>query len=210
MSWSNALATYVTHPERFEKDGVVLFYDDEVSIIHDGFGKSSFHLLILPRDPQLTKKHPATGLTPHWKNVFETYVEWCSNYIYDHFIAKYDILSLPNSASSQNKNAFITHFIQVGIHSAPSMSNLHIHVLTKDFHSMRLKNKKHYNSFNTRFFISWDQLPLKKVPDKYEMEQNVIKKSDLICCYCGKNFTNKFSQLKQHLEVEFNNHFTAK
>ena len=55
------------------------------------------------------------------------------------------------------------------------MKNLHVHVITKDFHSIKLKNKKHYNSFNTSFFIEYDQLPLDTIPDKEEMEDNVIK-----------------------------------
>lgn len=209
MSWSQALSPFILHPERYEKD-LVLYYDDVVTIIQDGFAKSTNHLLILPRDPKLTKKHPTTGVTEHLKNVLQTYVDWCGNYIYDHFTERYDILSSDANLSISKRNDFIKNFIQVGVHSVPSMSNLHVHVLTRDFHSDRLKNKKHYNSFNTTFFVQWDQLPLHSIPDKLEMENVVIKKSDLICCYCNMNFSNKFSQLKKHLNDEFNSHFKPK
>lgn len=35
---------------------------------------------------------------------------------------------------------------------APSMRQLHLHVISQDFDSKHLKNKKHWNSFNTAFF----------------------------------------------------------
>lgn len=49
--------------------------------------------------------------------------------------------------------SFKKSFIKVGVHSTPSMSNLHIHVLTKDMNLPWMKNKKHYNSFCTDFFV---------------------------------------------------------
>jgi aprataxin len=39
-------------------------------------------------------------------------------------------------------------FLQV-----PSMRQLHLHVISQDFHSANLKNKKHWNSFTTAFFL---------------------------------------------------------
>ena len=32
------------------------------------------------------------------------------------------------------------------------MRQLHLHVISQDFESIHLKNKKHWNSFNTAFF----------------------------------------------------------
>lgn len=39
-------------------------------------------------------------------------------------------------------------FVQV-----PSMQQLHLHVISQDFDSIHLKNKKHWNSFTTPFFL---------------------------------------------------------
>uniref|UniRef100_A0A915IJX4 Aprataxin n=1 Tax=Romanomermis culicivorax TaxID=13658 RepID=A0A915IJX4_ROMCU len=39
-----------------------------------------------------------------------------------------------------------------GFHARPSLSRLHLHVISQDFDSPCLKNKKHWNSFNTEFF----------------------------------------------------------
>ncbi|KAK1421712.1 hypothetical protein QVD17_24264 [Tagetes erecta] len=41
---------------------------------------------------------------------------------------------------------------RLGYHSAPSMRQLHLHVISQDFDSKHLKNKKHWNSFNSPFF----------------------------------------------------------
>ncbi|KAK5779987.1 DNA 5'-adenosine monophosphate hydrolase PWA37_001639 [Arxiozyma heterogenica] len=206
MSWSYALSPYILHPETFDEN-IVIYFDDKATIITDQFNKSEYHLLILPRDPELTKKHPSIAINIELKNnILQKYIIWCQNYIYESFVGKFEILT--NDLT--DKNSFINNFIKVGVHSAPSMKNLHIHVITKDFHSMKLKNKKHYNSFNTSFFIEYDQLPLDTIPDKEEIEDNAIKKSDLICSYCHKNFGNKFSQLKKHLDIEFNDHFKIK
>lgn len=41
----------------------------------------------------------------------------------------------------------VSTFLQV-----PSMRQLHLHIISQDFDSMSLKNKKHWNSFTTSFF----------------------------------------------------------
>lgn len=45
---------------------------------------------------------------------------------------------------------------KVGFHMKPSMHRLHLHVLSKDFVSDRLKHKLHWNSFNTDFFMPFE------------------------------------------------------
>lgn len=42
---------------------------------------------------------------------------------------------------------------KIGYHAEPSMQQVHLHVISTDFHSPALKNKKHWNSFTTEFFI---------------------------------------------------------
>lgn len=198
MSWSNALEPYISNPSKFYPH-TVIYFDEQVTVIHDSFPKSKFHLLCLPRSKKLTKEHPTTALTDPIKDKLQYAIDWCIQYITDGFNKIYKC-----GPPVDEK------FVQIGVHSVPSMNNLHIHILTKDFQSVRLKNKKHYNSFNTPFFISWDDLPLPKVPEKSITERENIKEHDLICCYCGENFTNKFSQLKNHLDIEFNKKFSKR
>jgi hypothetical protein len=41
-----------------------------------------------------------------------------------------------------------------GFHAVPSLRLLHLHVVSSDLDSPALKNKKHWNSFATPFFVS--------------------------------------------------------
>ena len=85
---------------------------------------------------------------------------------------KFEILSRDLSS----KDYFINIFLKVGVRSVPLIKkNLYIHVITKDFHSIKLKNKKQYNSFNTRLLIKYYQLPLDVLPDKEKREGDVKK-----------------------------------
>lgn len=212
MSWKFALEPYIKNPGGFESDEVI-FYDDKVVIIRDKFAKSVCHLLVLIRDPQLTRQHPTTALTLKVQNDLDQYIDRAQDYAYKDFTSRYKPLKLDPFFGSDDefndKYSFIDSFIQVGVHSVPSMANLHIHVMTKDLNSDRLKNKKHYNSFTTDFFVNWDKLPLDQVPDPKTTEEQYLKNHDLICQYCGQNFSNKFAKLRQHLTQEFDQHFRA-
>ena len=199
MSWRYALKNYVTSPETVNDD-TVTYFDDKVSIIRDSFPKSECHLLILPRTMQLSRSHPTKVIDAKFKNEFESYVNSAIDHIFRHFQEKFRIKKSDDDKDPcwddilKDKNKFVRNFVQVGIHSVPSMANLHIHVISKDFHSVRLKNKKHYNSFNTGFFISWDDLPLngKNLGTDKEIETTYLKEHDLLCFFNKLNLLLKF------------------
>jgi aprataxin len=46
--------------------------------------------------------------------------------------------------------------LRIGFHAVPSMSQLHLHLISTDFLGSGLKNKKHYNSFTTPFLVPID------------------------------------------------------
>jgi len=46
------------------------------------------------------------------------------------------------------------HQFRLGFHAVPSMSQVHLHVISQDFNSTCLKNKKHWNSFTTDYFVN--------------------------------------------------------
>ncbi len=50
--------------------------------------------------------------------------------------------------------------VRVGVHAHPSMSHLHVHVLSRDMHSANARHRKHYNSFTTPFFVPLADFPL--------------------------------------------------
>lgn len=79
------------------------------------------------------------------------------------------------------------------------MRQLHLHVISQDFDSSHLKNKKHWNSFNTTFFL--DSVDVIK-----ELEDigNVTLKNDkclvmeLRCHRCRSAHPN-IPRLKSHI-----------
>ncbi|KAK6120241.1 hypothetical protein DH2020_045932 [Rehmannia glutinosa] len=86
-----------------------------------------------------------------------------------------------------------------GYHSVPSMRQLHLHVISQDFNSSHLKNKKHWNSFNTPFFLDSVDV-IKEVEDV----GNIASKNDkflsmeLRCHRCRSAHPN-IPRLKSHI-----------
>lgn len=93
--------------------------------------------------------------------------------------------------------------IIAGVHAVPSMSHLHIHVLSRDMHSPSLKHRKHYNSFTTPFLVNLDDFPLPRDDPRRRTREEAYLRWDMRCWRCGRNFGNKFKELKAHLETEF-------
>ncbi|ORY36711.1 HIT-like protein [Rhizoclosmatium globosum] len=94
--------------------------------------------------------------------------------------------------------------LRAGFHAIPSMAHLHLHLISDDFISPALKNKKHWNSFTTPFFV-----PLDKVIDevtrngciKVDKEANEwLLKGPLVCHKCQQTLKN-IPDLKRHLEI---------
>lgn len=161
MSFRDAFQKYIDHPEKHD---IVQYYDDNVIIIKDSFPKAIRHLLVIPRNPKVSKTHPLDAFNRNYneytgEELYElvlSYVEKAKDMIID------ELFKVSNMKDKSQLGEFRNNFIRAGIHSIPSLSNLHIHVITQDFHSVRLKNKKHYNSFTTKFFVPFQELdPLK-------------------------------------------------
>jgi aprataxin len=93
--------------------------------------------------------------------------------------------------------------LMCGIHASPSMNHLHVHVLSVDRCSPCLKHRKHFNSFATPFFIELDDFPLARDDVRRHPGREGYLQRDLKCWRCGTNFGNKFAQLKDHLEQEY-------
>ncbi|KAJ3820052.1 HIT-like domain-containing protein [Lentinula raphanica] len=103
--------------------------------------------------------------------------------------------------------------IWIGFHSVPSMHHLHLHVISSDLCSERLKNKKHYNSFHPKlgFFLHVDDVLswFDSEPSYYEKmiqldhkEYEKLLKEDLVCWKCEASMKN-IPTLKAHLQEEW-------
>ncbi|KAG8800102.1 hypothetical protein FRC18_008114 [Serendipita sp. 400] len=121
--------------------------------------------------------------------------------------------------------------IWTGFHAVPSMEHLHMHIISSDFISPSLKNKKHYNSFHPKlgFFLHLHDV-LEWFEGDDEVYQSVssnqsealtrltcvskqmsrlpsseyerLLKEDLSCWRCKVSQKN-IPTLKAHLEVEW-------
>lgn len=104
--------------------------------------------------------------------------------------------------------------IWIGFHPISSMEHLHLHVLSADLYSPKMKLKKHYNSFHPSlgFFLhlkdvlSWfDAVPsyyqrmIKLDANDYE---SLLKDGGLCCWRCDRALVS-MPKLKVHLRDEF-------
>lgn len=159
MSFTHGLQKYIDHPA----DPLTVFHDDNVVIIRDAFPKALRHYLILPRLHSMTHLHPLDAFTtqvPSMYAIMHQYVEKAKTMMIDSLVAEGYV---PDNKTE--KASFRNTFIRAGVHSIPSMANLHVHVITQDFFLPRMKNKKHYNSFTTAFFVDFDALAPKVEPN---------------------------------------------
>lgn len=211
----NGLLPYILNPSNFPSD-VVIQHNERVVLVRDAFPKATVHLLLLPRDPAKRDLHPRDALDDL------EFVEMMRKEATDAVKLAASELSRLISTFSESSKARIAALesdnppdtlppgrdyskeFRVGIHAHPSMNHLHIHIVSRDMHSDRLKHQKHYNSFNTDFFIPLEDFPLAKDDVRRQVAyQNANLKKEYKCWRCGKLFGNKFTQLKEHLEQEF-------
>lgn len=80
-----------------------------------------------------------------------------------------------------------------------------MHVVSDDFISGFLKKSVHWNSFNTRFFLSLPAV-IKELSDSGFINVNVSESNDLLksplkCRFCNETFCS-VPKLKKHLSLE--------
>lgn len=200
-SFRDALAIYINDPKLHLNDKTIIRYTDTTTLIYDKFPKSSIHLLLLPRILEISTLHPFKVLCPNISTFKDDYYNLLKPAVDE---AKGVALTLLQRKFNRK---FVGSDIKAGIHACPSLSNLHIHIISVDNYSPSLKNRKHYNSFNTDFFVLFEDLKDLKVSDKRINEEELysqqLLKKDLICWRCGGNFANQFRKLDAHLAEEF-------
>ncbi|KAK9449236.1 uncharacterized protein V1518DRAFT_417465 [Limtongia smithiae] len=210
----NGLNVYIQRPADFVASGEVLAYDDTWSLIVDKFPKSSVHLLLLPRDRVRTQLHPFEALCAEYSTVS---TPEATRAFYNEMKA-----ILPTAVGIAavrleriHGRKFTAADIKTGIHSTPSMANLHIHVIALDHVSDSLARKSHYNSFTTSFFVPFADLEHLSIDKDIRLQRGPsyctsLLHNDLVCWRCGKNFANRFADLKRHLEIELRNWLASK
>jgi len=157
----------------------VLEKSDHV-VIKDKYPKAEHHFLILP----LERIQNFASLTP------------------DHIPLLRDMVKTGWELADKHPRSNF----KLGFHAIPSMSQVHLHVISQDFNSDKLKNKKHWNSFTTDFFINPEIIIDKlKTKGRYvplsKSEGDELLKKDLECHFCQhkpKNIPDLKTHLKSH------------
>lgn len=159
-----------------------VYKDETVVVIKDKYPKARYHWLVLPWQSipnlkSLRKDH--CDLVKHMQDIGEKMVGQCPDS---------DILRF-----------------RMGYHAIPSMSHVHLHVISQDFDSPCLKNKKHWNSFTTDYFIeSKDVLQMLETDGRVCVKEgtNELLKLPLRCHICHRELST-IPALKEHLKSHF-------
>lgn len=218
----NGLGVYIDTPEA-NPDGRVIDYDDDFVVVKDAFPKASVHLLLLPRNPSYYAQHPLDALSdPIFLASVHPYIDRLMRLaaaelrrMYGHgsasdrphHAALESLMSAPDleQTKSQPTDSIPTgrnwlSEIVAGVHTHPSMNHMHIHVFSREMSSEWMKHKKHYLSFHTSFLVQITEFPLKKGSHRFHSDD--WPSWDLKCWRCGRNFKNKFTAFKEHLNTE--------
>ncbi|XP_070684090.1 aprataxin isoform X2 [Pempheris klunzingeri] len=174
--WSQGLKSSMQDPK------MQVYKDDKVVVIKDKYPKARYHWLVLPWQSisslkALREEH--CDLVKHMQQVAEQMVQQC-----------------PDSSSLR---------FRTGYHAIPSMSHVHLHVISQDFDSPCLKNKKHWNSFTTDHFIeSHDVIQMLETNGRVTVKEgsSELLKLPLRCHMCRKELPT-IPALKEHLKSHF-------
>ncbi|XP_054842374.1 aprataxin [Eublepharis macularius] len=170
--WSQGLKASMQDPN------MQVYKDERVVVIKDKYPKARYHWLVLPWQT-ISSLKAVTGehleLLEHMHVTGERMLRQC-----------------PEEDSLR---------FRLGYHAIPSMSHLHLHVISQEFDSPWLKNKKHWNSFTTEYFIdSQDVIGMIKKKGRISVSSKASEslKAPLRCHVC-KQPQSTMPQLKEHL-----------
>ncbi|XP_060092964.1 aprataxin isoform X2 [Heteronotia binoei] len=170
--WSQGLKSSMQDPN------MQVYKDERVVVIKDKYPKARYHWLVLPWQS-----------ISSLKAVTEEHLELLE---YMHVIGERMVQQCPEEDT--------LHF-RLGYHAIPSMSHLHLHVISQEFDSPWLKNKKHWNSFTTEYFIDSKEV-IEMVKKKGRITVNSQASESLkapLRCHICKQQQSTIPQLKDHL-----------
>lgn len=177
-SWAQALYNMAVHPEQ-HKNVILETCGDDVIVVNDLYPKGKRHVLVVAR---------LRGL------------DGLADVSREHL----DLLKLMHEVGMRWAEKFLQEdaslIFRLGYHSAPSMRQLHLHVISQDFDSPHLKHKKHWNSFTTAFF--GDSVDVIKEVDnngKATLRDNESLLSMELRCHRCRSAHPNMPRLKSHI-----------
>ncbi|CAH1799026.1 unnamed protein product, partial [Owenia fusiformis] len=151
--------------------------DERIVIIKDKYPKAKHHFLVLPKENISSLKSLTRDHIP----------------LLEHMQLEGEQLAFKTDDTLK---------FRLGYHCIPSMSHIHLHVISQDFNSPCLKNKKHWNTFTTEYFIDSKDV-IKEVKEKGcfirdKSKYEAILKQPLRCHVCEQIFPT-IPALKTHI-----------
>lgn len=181
--WSMKLYDSMQDPKLIVDDS-----DDRVVVIKDLYPKAKHHYLVIPRANKPNLKDLGAEDIPllkYMKDVGESLIS--------------------KMQRDKSGEGAVQLKFRMGYHAVPSMQQVHMHVVSQDFDSPRLKNKKHWNSFTSAFFLDVDwvigELERKGCIQVDKERYEAMLKDPLKCHVCGaaqNNMPNLKAHIKQH------------
>ncbi|KAM4604299.1 aprataxin [Polymixia lowei] len=171
--WRHGLKASMQDPK------MQVYKDEKVVVIKDKYPKARYHWLVLPWEsiPNLKAlRGEHCNLLRHMQQIADKMVHQCPD------------------------EGLIS--FRKGYHAIPSMSHVHLHVISQDFDSPCLKNKKHWNSFTTDYFIdSQDVIEMLEKSGRVTVKDDTTEllKLPLRCHVCRKELPT-IPSLKEHLK----------
>jgi aprataxin len=162
-----------------------VYKDEKCVCIYDKYPKAKYHFLLVP-----TLKPDLKQLNELNSNTHLDLLKYLNE------IARNKIII----DRKLNRIEF-----KIGFHAIQSMFPLHIHIISDDFNSESLKTKKHWNSFNSGYFLTLDNViqHLETNENLNNLLESKAKlddylKEDLKCNKCNEKPKN-MPKLKEHL-----------
>ncbi|CAM9459764.1 unnamed protein product [Pylaiella littoralis] len=169
-------------PRPPELQNEVYFEDDQCVVIYDGYPKSRYHLLLLPKPKFLDVESP-------------------SELRRDQHLSRLHQLHATGAAVAEALTQQGAGVVRCGYHGIPSLKPLHLHIISQDFDSERMKKRSHWNSFTTDFFLefSWVEARLQELGslELHNLRLKDLEATPLRCFRCGRQMGN-MTLLKNH------------
>lgn len=176
--WSTKLLDSMKDP------AMIVQSDDLMVTIKDAYPKARHHYLVLPKEN-----------IPHLRALGRLHVPLLENMLANGRKLAEEV------KDKEGKRATFRY----GYHASPSMTRLHMHVVSQDLDSPCLKNKKHWNSFTSGFFLDAERvISILQEEGKVELDVKGVYepmlKSPLKCHVCHKELQN-MPKLKEHIKL---------
>ena len=175
--WSDGLVKFLDNPT----DPAVVYLDDDCIAIRDAYPKAKVHFLVMPRD---TKYRSIKDLKKDDLVLLQRMEAVANKLVHDN-----------------NEKGDPSLTFRYGFHAVPSMNHLHMHVISQDFDSPCLKNKKHWNSFTTTFFVPVEEMIVALTKGDVDFSHRVNRLKDGLKCHRCAKVQQSIPILKQHIKT---------